>query len=112
MDILRGARFFQDTLGWLYSLTILALALLGMGGIAYHALAPGGLIETRLQPLWDAHPVFLCIVLIGLTTMVLATPTPLPIARRRSVRRRDTALYALVALGTFFAARLIVSGAL
>ena len=100
----------HDFLEFLSSLAVVALALLGMGGIVYHTLAPGGWIQPWLARLWANHPGMVILVLVGILTMAVAS--------RSKVRRGpafngrgDAALYLFVALGALFGARWILNGA-
>ena len=100
----------QDFLEFVSSLAMVALALLGMGGIVYHTLAPGGWIQPWLARLWDSHPWMAILVLVGVVTMAAASRSKVnggPTFKGRT----DAPLYLFVALGTFFCARWILSGA-
>ena len=101
----------HDFLEFLYSLAVVALALLGMGGVAYHVLAPGSAIRAWLAGLWGNHPGMVILVLVGFITMAAAS---LARTDRRSMFRgqTDIPLYLFVALGTFFGARWLLSGAM
>ena len=108
--IVSGSRL-HGVLDFLHSLTLAALGLLGMTGIVYHALAPGGWFAGWLGRLWSQHPGFASLVLIGLLTMGLA-------ARNQVSRQRfaqggtEVPLYIFVAFGTVFAGRMLVYGTL
>jgi hypothetical protein len=109
--ILRSGRGGHDLLGFLQSFLLLSLALVGMAGVIYQTISPGGMIASVLGRVLSDHPVLSCLVLIGLVTMILA-------ARGQVERKRfnrggnETPLYIFVALGTFFAARILVYGTL
>jgi hypothetical protein len=92
-----------------YSFGIIGLSLMGMAGVVYHALAPQGALSPWILSLWARHPFFATLVLIGLVAMVLAARTG-ELGVRAS--RSDLPLYVFVGLGTFFAARLLVTGSL
>jgi hypothetical protein len=108
--IVSGSKL-HEAVGFVHSLTLAGLGLLGMIGIVYHALAPHGLFAGWLGRLWSQHPGFAFLVLIGLLTMVLA-------ARNRVGSQRfdkggsEVPLYIFVAFGTVFAGRALVYGSL
>lgn len=99
----------HDFLEFLYSLAVVALALLGMGGFVYHTLAPGGWFEPWLARVWANHPGMAILVLIGVATMAVASRSK--VDGGASFRgRSDAPLYVFVALGTFFGARWVLNG--
>jgi len=101
----------HDFLEFASSLAVVALALLGMGGVVYHILAPNGWLHPWLARLWADHPGMTALVLIGVATMAVASRSKVqgrPVFNGRS----DAPLYVFVALGTFFVARWILSGAM
>jgi hypothetical protein len=101
----------NDISGFLYSLVLVALALMGMIGVLYHALAPHGSLGAWVGRVWAAHPIFTMLVIVGLVAMAL-TARSQQVAYQRAIGRSDFPLYVFVALGTFFAARWITSGGL
>jgi hypothetical protein len=107
---LRG-RGLSDLVEFICSLFLVALALLGMTGLIYHALSPDGLIGPWIARLWSRHPGFASLVLIGLITMALAARGQ-GLSSRRVSGHSDLPLYFFVALGIFFAARWLVNGML
>jgi len=108
--IVSGGRI-HDALGFLYSLTLAGLGLLGMVGIVYHALAPEGWFSGWLGRLWNRHPVFACLVLIGLLVTALAARNQ--VSRQRFERGGSEApFYFFVAVGTFFAGSVLIFGTL
>jgi hypothetical protein len=111
MEKLVSGRRIHDVLGFLYSLTLAGLGLLGMTGIVYHALAPEGWFAGWLSRLWSQHPGFAFLVLIGLLTTVLAARNQ--VGQQRFERGgTEVPLYFFVALGTLFAGRVLVYGTL
>ena len=96
---------------FVFSLVLVAFALLGMTGVIYHTLAPDGLVGPWLSRLWLNHPVFTLLVLVGVVAMAL-TARSQAIFARRVPGNGDRPLYVFVALGTFFAVKWIVSGML
>lgn len=107
---LRGMSL-SDIAGFVYSLVLVALALMGMTGVLYHALAPNGSLGAWAGRLWAAHPIFASLVIVGLVAMAL-TARSQQVPYQRATGRSNLPLYIFVALGTFFAARCVVSGAL
>jgi hypothetical protein len=101
---LRG-KGLNDVFEFACSLFLVALALLGMTGLIYHALSPDGLIGPWVARLWSSHPGFTSLVAVGLATMILAAR-----GNGHRVSSSDLPLYFFVALGTFFAARWLVNG--
>ena len=104
MDRTFKARGLSDVGSFASSLVLLGLAVLGIAGFAYHALAPEGLIGPWLGRLWSSHPISATLVLIGLVAVTLTA--------RSMQRSGDGPLYLLVAFGMFFALRWLVSGTL
>ena len=102
----------HDFLEFLYSLAVVALALLGMGGIVYHTLAPDGWIQPWLARLWANHPGMAILVLVGVVTMAMTSRSK--VDRGAAFKGRgDAPLYVVVALGTlFFGARWVLNGAM
>ena len=96
---------------FLYSVAVVALALLGMGGVVYHILAPEGAIHPWLAGLWNSHPTMVTLVLVGFLTMVAASRSK-PSRSSAFLGRTDLPLYVFVGLGTLFVARWLLNGAL
>lgn len=111
MDGTRSGRSLQEIGEFLYSVVLLVLALVGMGGVVYHCIAPMGVFAPWLGRLWDRHPVFALLVSMGLVAMVLTARGNAMTLRPRS-GSNDVPLYIFVALGTFFASRLVLTGTL
>lgn len=107
---IRGASL-NDVASFLYSLMLVALALIGMTGILYHVLAPNGSLGAWAGRVWAAHPIFASLVIVGLVAMAL-TARSQHVSYRRATGRSDLPLYMFVALGTFFAVRWMTKGAL
>jgi hypothetical protein len=99
----------QDLVGFLFSALVIALAATGMGGAAYHCLAPDGLVAAWLGRIWSQGPVLGVLVTVGLLSIGLALRNGMGTGRARAT---DVPLYLFVALGAFFASRLVVSGSL
>jgi beta-lactamase class D len=106
-----SGRRLHEVAGFLYSMGLAGLGLLGMTGLVYHALAPDGWFTGWLGRLWSQHPAFALLVLIGLLTTALAARNQ--VGRQRFERGSTEApFYFFIALGTLFAGRLLVYGTL
>jgi hypothetical protein len=79
--------------------------------VVFYVLSPDGVIGPWIARLWLNHPVYGSLVLIGLVTMGLAARGQ-AVAQRRTSGNSDLSFYLFVALGTFFAARWLVTGTL
>lgn len=112
MDRAFKARGLSDVGSFASSIVLLGLAVLGIAGFAYHALAPQGLIGPWLGRLWANHPISATLVLIGLVTVTLTARSQAGFSIRPMQRNGDGPLYLLVAFGTFFALRWLVNGTL
>jgi hypothetical protein len=111
MEKIVSGRRIHDAVGFLYSIGLAGLGLLGMIGIVYHTLAPEGWFSGWLARLWSQHQAFAFLVLIGLVTTVLAARNQ--VSRQRFERGgTELPFYFFVALGTFFAGRALVYGTL
>jgi hypothetical protein len=109
--ILRTERGGNDLPGFLYSLLLVMLAVVGMTGLVYHVLAPGGAIAGALGRLFSGYPVLSFLVLVGLLAMFFAARTQVGM-RQRNQEANEVPLYFFVAIGMFFAGRLLVFGRL
>jgi hypothetical protein len=112
MDRTLRARGLSDVGSFASSLALLALAVLGIAGVTYHALAPEGLIGPWLGRLWATHPISATLVLIGLVAVSLTARAQASFSIRPMQRSGNGPLYLLVVFGTFFALRWLVTGAL
>ena len=101
----------QDLASFVYSVALMSFALVGMGGVVYHCLAPAGIFAPWLGRIWDEHPIFALLVSIALVVMVLAARGQVT-SLRPARGSNDLPLYVFVTLGTFFALRLVVYGML
>ncbi|MFL6581070.1 MAG: hypothetical protein ACJ8G2_10040 [Burkholderiales bacterium] len=101
----------QEGLQTLFHLLLFSLLLLGFGGFLYKALRSGGWIETWLTNLWNQHPAMTIVALLG-------TIAGIGGARRffnntaAWGKRGDLLVYGCLALGLFFAFKLLVTGSL
>ena len=101
----------QEGLQTLFHLLLFSLLLLGFGGLIYKALRSGGWIDTLLANVWAQHPAMTMALLLGIIGCVAG-------ARRffnnGAVwgKRGDLLVYGCLALGLFFAFKLLVTGSL
>ena len=112
MDRTFKARGLSDVGSFATSVVLLGLAVLGIAGFAYHALAPEGLIGPSLGRLWANHPISATLVLVGLVAVTLTARSQAGFSIGPMQRNGDGPLYLLVAFGTFFAFRWLVTGTL
>jgi hypothetical protein len=111
MHSIGSGRSLHELGEFFYSVVLLCLAFIGMGGVVYHCIAPMGVFAPWLGRLWDQHPAFALLVSTGLVVMVLAARGNTMMLRPR-IGSNDIPLYIFVSLGTFFAFRLIFIGIL
>ena len=101
----------QEGIQTLFHLLLFSLLLLGMGGLVYKALRSGGWVESILESFWGQHPL-MAIMALSLAMVAAA------VARRyldnvsMFGKRGDVLVYGCLALGLFFAFKLIVTGTL
>jgi len=101
----------QEDIQTLFHLLLFSLLLLGFGGLIYKALRSGGWIESLLGSFWAQHPAMTIVTLLG--AMGVAA-----LAKRyfdnvsMFGKRGDVLVYGCLALGLFFAFKLVVTGTL
>jgi Na+/H+ antiporter NhaC len=101
----------QEGIQTLFHLLLFSLLLLGFGGLIYKALRSGGWIESLLGSFWAQHPAMTIVTLLG--AMGVAA-----LAKRyfdnvaMFGKRGDVLVYGCLALGLFFAFKLVVTGTL
>lgn len=89
-----------------------ALVLLGIGGFAYQLFHEGGLIAQWLGALWEAQyqaPVMTIILVIAAIFVIRAIYVS-QVGGKRNSRIPDLVLFAFVAAGIYFLARLLMYG--
>ena len=94
-----------------FSIAVICLVLLGIAGVAYKALAPGGWVSALLDELWRKNPLLVWLVGFGCASL-LAAAKWWHDRNAGASRRREAFAYAFMALGLFFFFKLIVTGTL
>jgi hypothetical protein len=96
-----------DALG----IALICLVMLGVAGVLYKALAPGGWLTTALDEIWSNNPWLVWLIGFGSAASLAAgkwwldrNPSP--------GLRSEAVVYALMALGLFFFFKLLVTGSL
>ena len=104
-------QILQEGVQTLFHLLLFSLLVLGFGGLLYKALHTGGWVESVLGGIWDQHPTMAIVVL--LTALAGATwGTRLFDRIPMFGKRGDVLVYCCLALGVFFAFKLVVTGSL
>jgi hypothetical protein len=101
----------QEGVQTLFHLLLFSLLLLGFGGLIYKALRSGGWIETLLGNVWNQHPAMAIAALVSAVGVVAAGRRYFDNTSKFG-KRGDVLVYGCLALGLFFAFKLIVTGAL
>jgi len=108
----RGAvQILQEGIQTLFHLLLFSLLLLGFGGLIYKALRNGGWVESLLSNFWALHPA------LAITALLATVGVAAGVGRyfdRRTMfgKRGDVLVYGCLALGLFFAFKLVVTGSL
>jgi hypothetical protein len=92
------------------SVALLALVLLGVVGLGYRALRPGGWLGSGLDYLWEKSPGLVWLAGFGLVlsgAVIKGVFFP-----RRQPGQSELLLYVGLSLGLFFLFRLLVTGSL
>jgi len=92
------------------SMLLLALVLLGVIGLAYRVLRPGGWAGSVLDYLWGKSPGLVWAAAFG--TVIAAAFLKGVLFPRRGDSHGDLLLYVGVAVGLFFFFKLIATGSL
>ena len=90
---------------------VLALMVVGVTGIIYHAIGEGGWIERFFGELFDRDISAIAVILLGLALAGWLARRWLA-ANQANALFNDFVLYAMVALGVLFLGRLVMYGAL
>jgi hypothetical protein len=101
----------QEGIQTLFHLLLFSLLVLGFGGLIYKALRPEGWFAHLLGKIWMEHPVMA--ILAGLALLGSAVWGTHWFERLSLFGKRgDLLVYACLALGLFFAFKLLVTGSL
>ena len=108
----RGVAYLlQEGVQTLFHLSLFSLLLLGFGGLIYKALRSGGWIQSLLGSFWAQHPAMAIVALLaaaGVAVGINRYFSHSPMFGKRG----DVLVYGCLALGLFFAFKLVVTGAL
>lgn len=102
-------QILQEGLQTLFHLLLFSLLVLGFGGVLYKALRSGGWVESVLGQIWEQHPIAAIVVLLATLaggTWGTRLLEHLPLYGKRG----DMLVYCCLALGLFFAFKLVVTG--
>lgn len=109
---MRGSlSILQEGIQTLFHLLLFSLLLLGFGGLIYKALRSGGWIESLLGSFWAQHPAMAIVALLAAFGGAAGTRRFLNRSGMFGTRG-DLLVYGCLALGLFFAFKLIVTGTL
>ena len=104
-------QILQEGVQTLFHLLLFSLLVLGFGGLLYKALRSGGWVESVLGRIWDQHPTLAIVTLLA--ALACATwGTRLFDRLPMFGKRGDMLVYGCLALGLFFAFKLLVTGSL
>jgi hypothetical protein len=104
-------QLLQEGIQTLFHLLLFSLLVLGFGGLVYKALRPDGWMANMVGQVWAQHPVAAIVLCLGgLGAAIWGTR----LFERLSLfgKRGDLLVYACLALGLFFAFKLVVTGSL
>lgn len=104
-------QILQEGVQTLFHLMLFSLLLLGFGGLIYKALRNGGWIESMLGSIWSLHPGMAAVALLGAVGIGALVKRYFD-NRANFGKRVDVLVYGCLALGLFFAFKLVVTGAL
>jgi hypothetical protein len=101
----------QEGVHTLFQLLLLCLLVLGLAGLVYKAVGPEGWLQSVLGRVWETQPVT---ALIGLIVIVISGAWLIGFLERLPLfgKSGDWLVYGCLALGFFFAVRLIATGSL
>ena len=104
-------QLLQEGIQTLFHLLLFSLLLLGFGGLIYKALRSGGWIQSLLEGFWAQHPATAIVALLAAVGVAAGTKRYF---NNDSMfgRRGDVLVYGCLALGLFFAFKLVVTGSL
>ena len=104
-------QLIQEGLQTLFHLMLFSLLVLGFGGLVYKALRPEGWMTGVVGQIWGQHPV--AAILLSIAAVCGAMWGTRFFERLPSFGKRgDMLVYCCLALGLFFAFKLVVTGSL
>ena len=102
----------QEGIQTLFHLLLFSLLLLGFGGLIYKALRSGGWIQSILESFfWAQHPATAIVALLAAVAVAAGAKRYFDNVSMTG-KRGDVLVYGCLALGLFFAFKLIVTGTL
>ena len=101
----------QEGIQTLFHLLLFSLLLLGLGGLIYKALRSGGWIESILGSFWAQHPAMAIVAMLAAVGIAVCAKRYFDNATMFG-KRGDVLVYGCLALGLFFAFKLVVTGTL
>lgn len=105
------APLLSDAASTLFNAALLMLLVLGICGLIYKALKPGGWIGHVMDAAWHAHPGFAALAGMGILAGLVAVKRWLD-STSEDGSRGDVLVYGGLALGLFFAFELVVNGSI
>ena len=102
-------QILQEGVQTLFHLLLFSLLVLGFGGLLYKGLRSGGWVESVLGHVWDQHPTAAIVTLLAAVAGAIwgsRLIERLPMFGKRG----DMLVYSCLALGLFFAFKLVVTG--
>jgi hypothetical protein len=104
-------QILQEGVQTVFHLLLFSLLVLGFGGLLYKALRSGGWVDSVLGRIWDQNPTAIIVALLAVLAGA-AWGTRLFDRLPLYGKRGDMLVYCCLALGLFFAFKLIVTGTL
>ena len=104
-------QLLQEGVQTLFHLLLFSLLLLGFGGLVYKALRGGGWIQSILEGFWAQHPATAVAALLAAVGVAVGAKRYFDNVSMFG-KRGDFLVYGCLALGLFFAFKLVVTGAL
>ncbi len=104
-------QLIQEGIQTLFHLMLFSLLVLGFGGLVYKALRPEGWMTGLAGQIWGQHPVAAILLSIAAVCGAMWATRffeSLPLFGKRG----DLLVYCCLALGLFFAFKLVVTGSL
>lgn len=104
-------QLLQEGVQTLFHLLLFSLLLLGFGGFIYKALRSGGWIQSLLESFWAQHPAAAIVALLAAVGVAAGAKRYFDNISMLG-KRGDVLVYGCLALGLFFAFKLLVTGSL